>query len=259
LHPGYNESVKLYLFCQRLVGSSEDIETGASTPDSKMTKHIAKSFRASLERLESGVRWVIIRVPLDVPRIWGTRARLKVRGEINGFPFRTSLFPTGNGRHMMLVNKQMQAGANAAPGSVAQFRLEPDTGPRIAIVPAELKRAFGGDRLLRRWFARLNYSARKEIADWITQVKSAGARDRRAQQIAERLLATMEAEQELPPILQVAFARNTRAREGWDRMSLSRRRMHLFGIFYYRSPEARARRVAKLIQDAEGLAEKKLR
>jgi uncharacterized protein YdeI (YjbR/CyaY-like superfamily) len=221
-----------------------------------MTKPLAKSFRATLERLQSGVNWVVIHVPLDVPRIWGTRARLKVKGEINGFPFRTSLFPTGKGKHMMLVNKQMQKGAKVVAGSVAQFRLEPDTEPRTVIVPAELKRDFAGDRQLRRWFDGLNYSTRKEIGDWITQVKSAEARERRAQQIAERLLATMEAERELPPILQVAFAGNSRAREGWERMSLSRRRMHLLGIFYYRSPEARARRVAKVVQDAEGLAEK---
>ncbi len=78
-----------------------------------------------------------------------------------------------------------------------------------------------------------------------------------AEQIAERLLATMEAERELPPVLQVAFARNHRAREGWERMSPSRRRMHLLGIFYYRNPEARARRVAKAVQDTDELADKR--
>ena len=221
-----------------------------------MTKALAKSFRARLERLKSRLNWVVIHVPLDVPRIWRTRERLKVKGEINGFPFRSSLFPTGKGRHMMLINKQMQKGGKVTTGSVAQFRLEPDTEPRIVIIPAELKRALAGDRQLRRWFERLNYSTRKEISVWITQVKSAEARERRAQQIAERLLATMEAERELPPILRVTFARNSLAREGWERMSLSRRRMHLFGIFYYRSPEARARRLAKAVQDAEGLAER---
>ena len=224
-----------------------------------MTKALAKSFRATLERLKSRLNWVVIHVPLDVPRIWRTRERLKVKGEINGFPFRTSLFPTGKGRHMMLINKQMQKGGKVTTGSMAQFRLEPDTEPRIVIIPAELKRALAGDLQLRRWFERLNYSTRKEIGDWITQGKSAEARERRAQQVAERLLATMEAERELPPILQVAFARSSRAREGWERMSLSRRRTHLFGIFYYRSPEARARRLAKAVQDAEGLAERNLR
>ena len=90
----------------------------------------------------------------------------------------------------MLVNKRMQSGGKAVPGTVAQFRLEPDTEARVVTVPAELKRALGEDRSLRRWFDRLNYSTRKEIADWITQVKSGEARLRRAEQIAERLLAT---------------------------------------------------------------------
>ena len=66
----------------------------------------------------------------------------------------------------------------------------------------------------------------------------------------------MEAERELPPVLQVAFARHPRAREGWDGMSASRRRGHLFGIFYYRTPDARARRIDKMLDDANALAEK---
>ena len=90
-----------------------------------------------------------------------------MKGEINGFPFRTSLFPTGKGRHMMLINKQMQKGGKVTTGSMAQFRLEPDTEPRIVIIPAELKRALAGDLQLRRWFERLNYSTRKEISAWI--------------------------------------------------------------------------------------------
>jgi uncharacterized protein YdeI (YjbR/CyaY-like superfamily) len=215
---------------------------------------VAKSFRAVLERSNSPLKWVIVRVPFDVAKIWGRRGQLRVKGEINGFAFRASLFPTGTGNHVLLVNKRMQAGAKVGPGAAAQFRLEPDTEKRIVTVPAELERALSEDRALRRWFDRLNPSTRREISDWITQVKSAEARVRRADQIAERLLSVMDAERELPPILRAAFARNPRAYEGWKRMSLVRRRGHLFGIFYYRSPEARARRVAKAVQDAYELA-----
>ena len=156
----------------------------------------------------------------------------------------------------MPVNKRMQAGAGAAPGAIAQFRLEPDAEERVVTGPGELKRILAEHRPLRRWYDRLNYSMRKEIGGWIRQVKSAEARVRRAQQIAERLLATMEAERDLAPILQVAFARDPRALEGWKRMSPSQRRRHLLGIFYYRSPEARERRVAKTIQDAVEFAER---
>jgi uncharacterized protein YdeI (YjbR/CyaY-like superfamily) len=221
-----------------------------------MTKSSAKSFEARLERDTSNLGWVVIRIPFDVSKIWGTRAQLKVKGEINGFRFRTSLFPTGGGKHVMLVNKRMQAGARASFGMTARFRLEPDTEERIVTIPAELEHALSEDRKLRRWFDKLNYSMRKWMADRVTHVKSVETRTRRADQIAELLLATMEAERELPPILEAAFAHDARAREGWKRMSPSQRRMHLFGIFYYQSPEARARRLAKTVQDAYKFADR---
>ena len=215
-----------------------------------------RKFQATLEKSSNRLNWVIVRIPFDAAKIWGTRGQLRVRGDINGFAFRTSLFPTGNGDHVMLVNKRMQAGAGTGAGAVAQFRLEPDTEERVITVPPELARALSEDRSLIRWFDRLNDSTRRYIADWITQVKSAEARLRRANQIAERLLSTMEAERELPPILRDAFARNGRAYEGWKRMSPSQRRGHLLGIFYYRDPESRARRVAKTVEDAQEFAER---
>ena len=220
-------------------------------------KTIAKAFQAALEQGKWNLNWIIVRIPFDASKAWGTRGRIKVKGEINGFPFRTSLFPTGEGEHVLLVNKRMQAGAGATLGSVAKFRLEPDTEKREAVTPEELERTLSEDPALRRWFNQLSYSIRKWIGDWITDVKSAEARARRADQIAERLLATMEAERELPPVLRVAFARNPGAYEGWKLMSPTQRRMHLLGIFYYREPEARGRRVAKAVQEAYQFAERK--
>ncbi len=207
--------------------------------------------------MPSNLGWVIVRIPLDVVKVWGTRGMLKVKGEINGFAFRTSLFPTGKGYHYLLVNKRMQAGAGARPGMVARFHLQPDTEKRVAIVPRELQRILNEERSFRRWFEQLNYSTRKWITDWVMQVKSPEARGRRAEQVAEQLLATREAERELPPILKLAFARDPRAYTGWQRMSPSHRRGHLLAIFYYRSPDARDRRIAKLLEDALTFAERK--
>jgi hypothetical protein len=44
--------------------------------------------------------------------------------------------------------------------------------------------------------------------------------------VAERLMEIMDAERELPPILQAALARYPGAREGWAKMPLSK-----FGSF----------------------------
>ncbi|HWW18320.1 MAG TPA: YdeI/OmpD-associated family protein [Candidatus Saccharimonadales bacterium] len=218
-------------------------------------KPVAKNFRATLERMQSRLGWTIIRIPFDVEKVWRTRVRLRVKGEINGFAFRTSLFPARGGGHILLVNKKMQEGGDVREGMSAQFHLEPDLEERIAIVPAELKRLFNQDPSLYKWFKQMNYSTRSEIGKWIGQVKSADARVRRAEQLAERLLAVMDAERELPPVLQLAFARDARARKGWNRMSPTQRRGQLLAIFYYRTPEARARRIEKTLEEASARAE----
>ncbi len=220
-------------------------------------KPIAKSFKATLERMDSRLGWVIIRIPFDVSKIWGTRGKLRVKGEINGFAFRASVFPTRKGFHCMLVNNRLQTGANAAPGDTPQFRLEPDTAKPVATVPAELQRILNEDRSFRRWFDQLTFSMRKWICDWVTSVKSPEARLRRAEQVAEQLLSTMEAELDLPPVLKLAFARDPRAYKGWQSMTPLQRRGHLLGIFYYRSPEARDRRIAKMLEDALTHADRK--
>jgi hypothetical protein len=215
----------------------------------------AKTFRASLERMRSNLGWVIARIPFNVEKTWGKRGMLRVKGEINGFAFSKSLFRAAAGAFP--AGQQCHAKARACA------RECPRVSPRAGLaarrrVPPELKRFLVEDAMLGRWFEKLNFSTRYEIGRFITEPKGAGTRQRRAEQMAERLLAVMEAELELPPALQLAFAGNPRAREGWRLMSPSYRRGHLFGIFYYRTLGARARRIEKTLQEAAGLAEKKL-
>lgn len=225
--------------------------------DSKSSRTTVKSFRATLERLPSNLGWVIIRIPFRVEKVWGARGMFRVQGEINGFAFRKSLFPTRRGEHFLLVNNAMQKGAGVREGMSAEFRIEPDTEKRVAAVPPELKRYLAEDAMLRRWFEKLNFSTRVEIGRFVSEPKSAGTRERRAEQMAERLLAVMEAEYELPPVLQRAFAENPRALEGWRQMTPSGRRGHLFGIFYYRTPGGRARRMEKVMDAAVAVAERR--
>src|SRR5215469_9291720 len=213
-------------------------------------KAVEKSFKATLERMQGNLGWVIMRIPFDVEKGWRVRGRLRVKGEINGFSFRTSLFPTGKGYHFLLVNKTMQAGGDVRAGNTAHFRLEPDLEVRKAVLPGELKRALGQVRALPRWFDELSYSMRRWFCDQVSQPRSAASRVRRAEQIAELLLSTMEAERELPPILKAAFARDPRAFEGWQRMTPTQRRNNLLSIFHYHSPGSRERRITKMLEEA---------
>jgi hypothetical protein len=184
----------------------------ASNPETNPIK--AKTFAATLERTADRLRWVIARVPFDAAKLWGKRGQIKVLGEINGFAFSTTLFPDGQGHHFFIVNKKMLSGGKTAAGLTAKFRLQPDTTPRITFSPsAELLRELGQSKRLLKFFESLNPSRRHEIAKWIAQCKTSEAR---------------------------------------KRMSPSHRRAHLFSIFHYREPEARARQVAKAIEQMLG-------
>jgi hypothetical protein len=159
-----------------------------------------KRFQARLERLRSALNWIVVHIPFDASEVWGLRGQIKVVGEINGFPLRTSLFPTREGRHFLLINKKMQKGARAAEGSVARFQIDIDLEKRIPTIPKELKPILSQDRSLRRWYDTLNPSTRNDIAKWVTDPKTTDARTRRAEQIAERLLNVQDAERDLPPL-----------------------------------------------------------
>jgi uncharacterized protein YdeI (YjbR/CyaY-like superfamily) len=216
-------------------------------------KIVSKSFSVNLEAMPGRLRWVIAYVPLDPTKVWGSR---RVRGEINGFAFRTSLFPARDGRHFLLVNKTMQKGACVRPGDNARVRLENDLEQRTAEIPAELEREFRQSKALRRWFENLSLSIRKDIVARVLKPKSQEARKRQAGVLAEVLYSAMDAERDLPPFLRAAFSLRPRAYEGWQRMSPTQRRHHLLGIFYYRGVEARQRRIEKMLADAEARVEK---
>jgi uncharacterized protein YdeI (YjbR/CyaY-like superfamily) len=209
-----------------------------------------KTFRGVLEPDHTELKWVIVRVPFDATKVWPNRKRLRVKGTINGFEFRTSLFGSTRGGHVLLVNKKMQKGAKVAVGDTAAIVLEPDLEERTAFVPPELVAQLKQDRSLRLWFERLNYSMRKYITDMVVEAKSPEVRLRRAEQAAEWMMLAMDGEREIPPILQVAFRRQPLARSGWQAMTPIQRRGHLLGIFYYQSPEAREKRTAKAVEEA---------
>jgi len=215
-----------------------------------------KKFRGLLESDNTSLKWTIARLPFDVAKAWPVRNRLRVRGTINGFSFRTSLFGSAQGGHYLLVNKAIQKGAGAALGSMAEIAIEPYLEERSSVIPPELAGLLKQHSALRKFYQQLSPSARNDIARNISQPKSADARLRRAEQMAERMMLAMEGERELPPILQAEFTRHPQARAGWNAMTPVQRRGHLLGIFYYQSPEAREKRARKAVEDAVRLAQR---
>jgi uncharacterized protein YdeI (YjbR/CyaY-like superfamily) len=215
---------------------------------------VAKRFKAVLEK-ERALGWTIARVPFDPGKTWPKMIRHRVRGAINGAVFRTSLFADGKG-YYLLVNRDTQKQGGVLCGDSVEVALEPDMEPRPAELPEVLEVLLDDEAGLRAWYDALSESMRREIGKWVLGVKSEESQRRRAQQMAERLLATMEAEQELPPLIARALRGNPKAKAGWERMTLVQQRQQLLGVFYYQTPEARNRRLQKLLEAAEQHAER---
>lgn len=214
-----------------------------------------KRFRAPLEPGPNNLGWLIARIPFDIEKAWTRRVRLRVKVDVAGESFRTSLFADpAHGGHFILANKAMQKAAGAKLGSMVDFAVEPDLDERKAEVTPEFDRILKRERKLARWFAEQSQSMQREVGKWLADAKSADARQNRAEQMAERMMQAMEGEKTLPPVIEVAFRMRPAARKGWEAMTLAQRRSALLAVFYYRSPEARERRVQKLVQDCLKLA-----
>jgi uncharacterized protein YdeI (YjbR/CyaY-like superfamily) len=210
-----------------------------------------KRFRVALEPLQGGLGWVVARVPFDVNKTWRKMIRLRVKVETGGEVFRTSLFVFSDprqGGHFVLVNKQMQKAAGVKLGGMIDLAVEPDLDERQTETPAELEKIFKKEKALAKWYGKLSDSIKRDIARTFAEVKSAEVRERRAEEMAERMLLAMEGEKVLPPILEVAFRRHPRAKEGWEKMTAAQRRSHLLGVFGYKSPESREKRAGKVVE-----------
>ncbi len=134
-------------------------------------------FKVKIEGREAGVV-AAITPPFDMIEIFGTRARVPVRGTINGFPFRSSLMPM-DGCHMMPVNQSLRDGAGVKPGDIVTVVMERDQAERTVEAPAVLKKELAKSKTAQANWDKLSFTAKKEIALSITGAKQEETRTRR--------------------------------------------------------------------------------
>ena len=162
--------------------------TKASVPKAA-TKAAAKSptrrFRVLLEKHESSEACGIT-IPFDVEKTFGARARVPVRGTINGFAFRSSIFPMG-GCFMMPVNRALREGAGVKAGETISVVMERDTEERVITPPADLASALKKDPGAWAAWDKLSYTHKKEIAQAIEAAKRPETRRHRIEKAIEEL------------------------------------------------------------------------
>jgi hypothetical protein len=124
--------------------------------------------------------------PFDVPETFGTRARVPVRGTINGYPFRSSLMPMGGG-YCMAVNQTMREGANVKCGDEVAVVMERDVEERSVEAPAELKKELAKNKKAQARWDELAFTVKKEMANSITDAKQEETKQRRLAKVMQIL------------------------------------------------------------------------
>ncbi len=144
-----------------------------------------KQFRAKILAQGPSGAWSLMHIPFNLEKEWGSRARVSVRGKMNGFAFRTSIFPDGKGGHTMMVNKAMMQGAKAGQGETVRMELEQDTAPRVVAIPSDVKKALAKNSKAKTVFNAFAPSHRKAYVEWVTQAKRAETRASRIAKMVE--------------------------------------------------------------------------
>lgn len=127
-------------------------------------------------------------MPFDVETVFGSKARVPVKGTINGHAFRNSLMPNGDGTHTMTVSRDLKAGARAESGDVVRVEMELDVAPRVAWIPPELAAVLARNTAAAREYARLSPSHQKQYTDWVGSAKREETRRARADKAAKMLI-----------------------------------------------------------------------
>jgi hypothetical protein len=146
-----------------------------------------KTFEAQLVRPPGVGTWTFVTAPFCVEEVYGKRGRVAVKGKIDGQPFQGSLMPHGDGRHFIVVKKEIREAIGKEAGATVRVELELDTEARVVKLPEAFARALDRRKKVKAAFHRLSYTHRKEYADWIAGAKKAETQERRIQQAIDRI------------------------------------------------------------------------
>jgi hypothetical protein len=142
----------------------------------------AQRFEATLERHGSGI---VVVIPFDLKEAFGS-GRPAVLATVNGYAFRTTLF-TMSGRALLGLNREVREATGVEAGQEVSVELERDEKPRTVEVPSDLAAALEADPAVRKTFAGLSHTHRKEYVRWIEDAKRDETRARRIAKSVELL------------------------------------------------------------------------
>ena len=139
------------------------------------------SFEAILIRPEGVGTWTYLNIPREVSQAFGLKGQVRVKGTINGYPFRSTTLPHGDGTHDVVVGKGIRDQIRAEHGDTVRVTIELDLEERSVEIPEDLAHALTAHPQAKAGFEKLAYSHQKAYVDWIQDAKKEETRQSRVE------------------------------------------------------------------------------
>ena len=134
------------------------------------------------------VSWTFLTLPKEASAKLPSRGMTSVEGTLNGFPFRATLEPDGQGGHWLKVDRKMREAAGAKAGDVVTLEIAPVAEEPEPRVPADLRKALAAAQpKVRDVWSDITPIARRDFVHWIVSAKQAATRGRRIENACDML------------------------------------------------------------------------
>ncbi len=149
-----------------------------------MTKTASKiRFTTKLLRTKATAKfesWTFLTLPNDASTKLPSRGMTSVEGTLNGYAFRATLEPDGQGGHWLKVDRTMRENAGAEAGDLVTLEIVPVAVEPEPEVPDDLRQALTAapSKASETW-SDITPRARRDWIHWITSGKRAETRTKR--------------------------------------------------------------------------------
>jgi hypothetical protein len=136
-------------------------------------------FDTKLVRPEGVGTWTFAPIPIDVAKQTGIKARLRVRGAIDGTPFQGTLLPGGKGDHFVVVKKELREKIGKSAGDIVHITMDLDQTPVTVEVPHDFAAALAKNSQSKAHFEKIAPSHKKAYLQWIESARQDVTRQKR--------------------------------------------------------------------------------
>ncbi|MGC2669678.1 MAG: YdeI/OmpD-associated family protein [Candidatus Nitrosopolaris sp.] len=130
------------------------------------------TFKTKLMRPEEVGTWTFASISMELANRAQLRARMRIRGTIDGTHFRSSLMPARDGDVFVIVNKELREKIGKGNGEVVEMTWVGILRRLLTVFP-DLKKALSQNAKAETYFRKMAPSHRKAYVQWIEQAKKA--------------------------------------------------------------------------------------